>query len=230
MDTTIGLELAAVYRHNAQLRQYSPKEIQIIKGYIDKNLERGYIKRGISKNSVGLIFVPKKGTDELQVCGNYIPLNRVLKQRTLRHCRQLHMYSTYFCGATVSIGTAYYAQHGTRNTTSRKHITTSRYTLETTIVIIIVIAATIIHSRVRWRRTTSARAPTCPRCRKRNISAIELLTPSPSKMTRSWSPLETFKSSDAGRTVEGTSGKILLRKRESLAQDAPNSLIGRAEA
>jgi hypothetical protein len=32
------------------------------------------------KDAVGLIFVPKKGMGELQVCGNYIPLNRCLNK------------------------------------------------------------------------------------------------------------------------------------------------------
>lgn len=82
MDTTIRLELATEYRNNASLRQYSPVEERIIKDYISKNLKRGFIERSTSKNAVGLIFVPKKDTNELRVCGNYIPLNRCLKPRT----------------------------------------------------------------------------------------------------------------------------------------------------
>lgn len=82
METTIRLELASEYRHNAKLRQYTPLEERLMKEYVDKNMKRGYITRSTSKNSVGLIFVPKKDTDELRVCGNYIPLNRCLKQRT----------------------------------------------------------------------------------------------------------------------------------------------------
>nr|ALO50153.1 ORF1 [Penicillium spinulosum metavirus 1] len=45
-------------------------------------MKRGFIEKSTSKNAVGLIFVPKKDTNELRVCGNYIPLNRCLKQRT----------------------------------------------------------------------------------------------------------------------------------------------------
>lgn len=82
MDTTIRLELASEYRYNAQLRQYTPLEEQLMKDYVTKELKRGNIERSTAKTSVGLIFVPKKGTDELRVCGNYIPLNRCLKQRT----------------------------------------------------------------------------------------------------------------------------------------------------
>lgn len=82
MDTTIRIELASEYRNNAKLRQYSPLEEKTIREYVKKNLDRGYIERSTSKNSVGLLFVPKKDTEELRVCGNYIPLNRCLKQRT----------------------------------------------------------------------------------------------------------------------------------------------------
>lgn len=82
MDTTICLELAAKYRLNLQLKQYYPEETRTIKKYIQKNLQRGCIQRCTSKISIGFIFIPKEGTNELRVCGNYTPLNGVLKQRT----------------------------------------------------------------------------------------------------------------------------------------------------
>lgn len=82
MDTTIRLELAREYRYNAKLRPYSPLEERLIAEYVKKNLARGNIQRSTAKSCVGLIFVPKKGTDELRVCGNYVPLNNCLKPRT----------------------------------------------------------------------------------------------------------------------------------------------------
>ena len=82
MDTTIRLELAREYRYNAKLRAYSPLEEILIRDYVTKELKRGNIRRSTAKSCVGLIFVPKKGTDELRVCGNYIPLNDCLKPRT----------------------------------------------------------------------------------------------------------------------------------------------------
>ena len=39
--------------------------------YIKKNLKKGYIRLSNARNSVEMLWVPKKGTSELRPCQNY---------------------------------------------------------------------------------------------------------------------------------------------------------------
>jgi hypothetical protein len=74
IETTAPLTFAATLRAN------TPVEEEQLKKYIDKNLKRGYIRPSTARNSVGIIWAKKKGTDELRPCQNYKPLNAITKK------------------------------------------------------------------------------------------------------------------------------------------------------
>ena len=58
------------------------KELEVLKEYIEKALERGWIRRSDSPIAAPVLFVPKKG-GELRLCVDYRGLNGVtVKDRT----------------------------------------------------------------------------------------------------------------------------------------------------
>lgn len=79
-DIVCEIETTGRLDFTANVRALSQVEEQQLYKYIEKNLKRGYIRPSTARNSVGMIWVPKKGTSELRPCQNYVPLNRITKR------------------------------------------------------------------------------------------------------------------------------------------------------
>jgi hypothetical protein len=68
--------------HNLILK-LSENELKILKNYLNKNLERGYIQRSINSAGAPILFVFKKN-EELRLYVNYKDLNKItIKNRYL---------------------------------------------------------------------------------------------------------------------------------------------------
>lgn len=79
-DVVCDIDTVGELRFTAKVRALSQKEERQLFQYIEKNLKRGYIRPSMARNSVEMIWVPKKGTDELRPCQNYRPLNAQTKK------------------------------------------------------------------------------------------------------------------------------------------------------
>ncbi len=58
-------------------KSWSAKEHQIIEKHVTRMLEAGVVKDSSSDYNFNISLAPKKGTDELRFCVNFIPLNKV---------------------------------------------------------------------------------------------------------------------------------------------------------
>lgn len=79
-DVECEIDTTEELRFTAPVRALSLREEQQLFQYVEKNLRRGYIRPSTARNSVEMIWVPKKGTEELRPCQNYRPLNKVTKR------------------------------------------------------------------------------------------------------------------------------------------------------
>lgn len=55
----------------------SQKELEELRGYIDENLKKGFIRRSESPAGAPVLFVPKKDSKKLRLCVDYRSLNKV---------------------------------------------------------------------------------------------------------------------------------------------------------
>ena len=70
-------------RHNASVRALTPKEEKQMFEYVETNLRRQYIRHSNAKHSCGILWIPKKDTEELRMCIDFRPVNE--KTRKVVH-------------------------------------------------------------------------------------------------------------------------------------------------
>src|SRR5580704_8184040 len=62
---------------NGPIYRMTQEELKTVKNYIDKNLERGFIRPSYSKFGSPVLLIPKKDSVELRLCVDFRRLNEV---------------------------------------------------------------------------------------------------------------------------------------------------------